>query len=65
MAIGTIVMVAETAELVALIAVKDGTLPLPLAASPIAVLLFVQVNVVPDTGPVIIVAGTMLPGQND
>ena len=60
------VTVDVIAELVELAAVKDGMLfPEPLASNPMAVLLFVQVNVVPDTGPVIVVAGTTLPGQYD
>jgi len=38
------------AEPVPLVAVKPGTLPVPLAAKPIAVLLFVHVKVVPAAG---------------
>jgi len=38
-------------------------LPEPLAASPIAVLLFVHVNVVPLTGPDTVVAGAVTPLQ--
>ena len=65
-AVGVMVTVDVIAELVELVAVKDGMLfPEPLSANPMAVLLFVQVNVVPDTGPVIVVAGTTLPGQYD
>lgn len=58
-----IVMVAETGTMPVLVAVKGGISPVPLASKPIAVLLFVQVNVVPDTGPVIAVAGTASPLQ--
>lgn len=50
-------MVAEIGDVVALVAVKAGTLPEPLAASPMAVLLFVQEKVVPLTGPVKVVTG--------
>lgn len=64
-AVGIMVTVDTIVELVELVAVKDGTLPLPLAASPIAVLLLVQVNVVPETGPAIAVTGTVAPGQYD
>ena len=50
--------------LVAFIAVKDGMLfPEPLAANPMPGLLLAQVNVVPETGPVIGVAGTASPLQ--
>jgi hypothetical protein len=48
---GVIVMVAVIGAELAFVAVKAGTSPDPLAASPMAVLLFVQVNVVPLTGP--------------
>ena len=47
-------------------AVNDGIVRpgrLLLAPRPMAVLLLVQVNVVPDTGPVRFVTGTVLPGQ--
>ena len=44
-------IVALIGELVVLVAVNDGILPEPLAASPMAVLLFVHVKVVPETGP--------------
>ena len=63
---GIIVTVDVIVELVELVAVKDGMLfPEPLAASPITVLLLVQVNVVPDTGPAIAVIGTVAPAQCD
>src|SRR4030095_5221240 len=62
-AAGVTVIVAVIGEVVALIAVNEGTLPEPLAPRPIAVLLFVQVNVVPLTGPDKFVAGTAAPAQ--
>ena len=63
LAVGVIVIVALMDDAVALVAVNDGTLPDPLAERPIAVLLFVHVNVVPATGPVKVVAGTLAPAQ--
>ena len=45
------VIVAVTGAVVLFVAVNDGISPDPLAARPMAVLLFVQVNVVPLTGP--------------
>ena len=49
-------MVAEIGAEVELVAVNAGTLPVPLAASPIAVLLLVHAKVVPVTGPLSVVA---------
>ena len=49
---GVTVIVAVTAVVPALVAVKDAISPLPLAANPILVVLFVQLNVVPLTAPV-------------
>lgn len=49
---GIIVMVATTGVLVLFVAVNTGMLPVPLAASPMEVLLFVHENVVPVTAPV-------------
>ena len=43
-------MVAVIGALPVFVAVKEGTFPVPLAANPIAVLLFVQVNVTPVVG---------------
>jgi hypothetical protein len=51
LAVGVIVIVAVIGDGVPLVAVNAGMSPKPLAASPTAVLLFVQVNVVPLTGP--------------
>jgi hypothetical protein len=62
-AAGVTVIVAVIGEVVAFAAVNEGTLPEPFAASPIAVLLFVQVNVVPLTGPDIFVIGATEPAQ--
>ena len=44
-------MVAVIGADVAFVAVNDGMFPDPFAPSPMAVLLFVQVNEVPLTGP--------------
>jgi hypothetical protein len=62
-AVGITVIVAVIGEVAALTVVNEGTLPEPLAASPIAVLLFVHVNVVPLTGPDKFVAGATTPAQ--
>ena len=51
-------MVAVIGDVVVLVAVNDGTLPGPLAARPIAGLLLVHVNVVPETDPDKVVTGT-------
>jgi len=63
LAVGVTVIVAVIGDVVAFVAVKEGTLPDPLPASPIAVLLFVQVNVVPVTGPDTFVIGAICPAQ--
>ena len=52
-------IVALIGDVVVLVAVNDGILPEPLAASPIAVLLFVHVKVVPGTGPDKVVEGAV------
>jgi hypothetical protein len=62
-AVGVIVIVAVIGEVVAFVVVNEGTLPAPVAARPIAVLLLVHVNVVPLTGPDKIVAGAIWPAQ--
>ena len=46
---GVTVMVATTGAPVALVAMKDAIFPVPLAAKPIDVVLFVQLNTVPAT----------------
>jgi hypothetical protein len=56
-------IVAVIGDVVALVAVNEGILPEPLAARPIAVLLFVQVNAVPLTGPDKVVNGASVPAQ--
>jgi len=48
---GVTVIVAVTGALLVLIAVNEGIFPLPEAAKPIVVLLFVQLKVVPLTAP--------------
>jgi hypothetical protein len=48
---------------VLLAVVKEGTFPDPLAPRPMAVLSFVQVNVVPETGPDNVVSGAVIPVQ--
>ena len=62
-AVGVTVIVAVMGAVVAFEAVNEGTFPEPFAASPIAVLLFVQVNVVPVTGPDKVVSGASTPAQ--
>ena len=62
-AAGVTVTVAVMGEVVALVGVNDGILFEPLAARPIAVLLLVQVNVVPLTGPDRFVTGVRTPAQ--
>lgn len=63
LAVGVMVMVDEMGAVPLLAAVKAGIFPDPLAARPMAVLLFVQVKVVPLTGPLKVVAGTDTPLQ--
>jgi hypothetical protein len=60
---GVMVIVAVIGADVAFVAVNVGMFPDPLAASPIAVLLFVQVKVVPLTGPDKEVVVTLAPLQ--
>jgi hypothetical protein len=50
-AVGVTIMVPVIGPFVPLVGVNAGILPVPPAARPIAGLLFVQVNVVPATGP--------------
>ena len=56
-------MVEVIGDDVELVAVNEGMLPEPLAARPIAELLFVHVNVVPATGPDKVVNGATTPLQ--
>ena len=62
-AVGVTVIVAVIGEVVAFVAMNEGIFPEPLAARPIAVLLFVHVNVVPLTGPDKLVIGVVAPAQ--
>jgi len=62
-AVGVTVTVAVIGEDVALVVANEGILFEPLAARPIAVLLLVQVNVVPLTGPDRFVTGARTPAQ--
>ena len=62
-AVGVTVIVEEIGEVVALVAVNEGIFPVPLAARPIAVLLFAQVKVVPLTDPDKPVIGATTPVQ--
>ena len=62
-ATGVIVMVEVIGDVVEFVAANEGMSPEPLAASPMAVLLFVQVNVVPLTGPDNVVNGATVPAQ--
>jgi len=62
-AVGVTVIVALIGKIVAFVVVNEGTLPEPLAARPMAVLLFVQVNVVPLTGPEKFVTSAVRPAQ--
>jgi hypothetical protein len=64
LAVGVTVMVADIGLLVELVAVNDAMFPLPLAASPMEVLLFVQLKVVPATGPEKVMALVLLALQN-
>src|SRR6188768_1120746 len=61
---GTTMMVATTGVEPVFIAVKAGMLPLPLAASPIVVLLFVQLKEVPLNVPVNATAFVVAPLHN-
>ncbi len=56
-------MVPVIAVVPVFVAVKEGTLPLPEAPSPIAVLLLVQLKVAPEGILVKFVAGTVAPLQ--
>ena len=62
-AAGVTVIVEVMGKVVALVAVNEEMLPKPLAARPMAVLLFAQVNVVPLTGPDKFVRGAVVPAQ--
>ena len=55
------VMVEITGAVLKFIPAKEGMFPVPLAAKPIDVLLFVQLNVVPVTPPLKDTADTVAP----
>lgn len=59
--LGVTVIVAVTGTNVALVATNDGILPVPLAAKPIDVVLFVQLYVSPATGLVKFTAAVGVP----
>ena len=61
---GVTVIVAVTGALVKLIAVKAAIFPLPVAARPIEVLLFVQLKDVPLTAPAKVIAFVVAPLHN-
>lgn len=63
--VGVTVMVAVIGEVPVFSAVKLGMLPLPLAANPIAVLLFVHVKLVPATELLKAIPPVCTPAQND
>ena len=58
---GVTVIVAVTGALVILTALKAGIFPVPLAANPIEVLLFVQLKAVPLTAPVKFIVFVVVP----
>jgi hypothetical protein len=60
---GVMVIVDVMAEPVVLAAVKLGRSPVPFAPRPMAVLLFVQLNVTPDGVPDKLVTGTVTPAH--
>ena len=62
-AVGIMVIVAVMEAFVVFVVIKEGMFPVPLAPKPILVLLLVQVNVVPATGPEITVWGEVSPLQ--
>jgi hypothetical protein len=61
--IGVTVIVAVTGAVVALVAINEGILPVPLATRPIEVVLFVQLKVVPGVGLVKFTADVAPPLQ--
>ena len=63
---GVTVIVPDTVALVLLAgAVQPGIFPLPIGPSPIAVLLLVQLNVVPERFPEKLKALMAVPGQTE
>ena len=62
---GVTVMVAVIGAAVAFVAIKLAILPVPDAASPMAVLLFVQLYTVPATDPVKFIGAVLAPLQTN
>ena len=62
---GVTVIVATTGVVPVFTAVNDAMLPVPLAARPIDVVLFVQLNTVPVTAPLKVTAAVAEPVQTD
>ena len=63
LAVGVTIMLETTVALVRFVATNDAIFPEPLAANPIEGALFVQVNVVPATGLVKLIAAVLTPLQ--
>jgi hypothetical protein len=63
LAVGVTVIVATTLVVPALVAVKDGIFPVPLAASPMDGVLLTHAKVVPATGPVSVTSDVVEPLQ--
>jgi hypothetical protein len=63
LAVGVIVIVEVIGDVDGFIVANEGISPEPFAASPMAVLLFVHVNVVPAMGPDNVVNGATVPVQ--
>ncbi len=61
--LGVTVTVATTVALVEFVAVKAAIFPLPLAAKPTLVVLFVQLNVVLPTEPLKVTKAVEIPPQ--
>lgn len=61
LALGLMVMVAVSTMFVVFDAVNEAIFPVPLAAKPIPVFVFVQSNAVPDTEPVKVMAAVLAP----
>ena len=62
-AVGVTVMVAVMIVLPELVAVNEGIFPVPLAASPMDVVLLLHAKVVPETGPLKVIADVVAPLQ--
>ena len=62
--VGVTVIVATCGVVPGFVAVKLAMLPVPLAARPMLVLLFVQLNVVPATAPAKVIAVVVAPLQS-